>query len=290
MAMIHINRSGQSLGVFDETRVRQGLATGEFIGTDLGWTEGMSTWRPLSELETFGAQPPPVAQPAPAASNTPTTAQPVVATTSAGTSTPATGLPWENRDQLGVANALLATITMVITRPAEAFTVMKREGGLGDALLYTIILGVLGIVASFGFSMILPGIGLGAGRMGDVFGLGASAAFLVFAPALMVLGIFIGGGIIHLCLMLLGGANRSFETTIRVLCYAGGSANIFLLIPLCGSTVATVVALVIDCIGLARAHETDTWRPVAAVLLPVVLCCGGFMVIALLAGAASGWN
>ena len=289
MAMIHINRSGQSLGVFDEARVREGLATGEFIGTDLGWTEGMSSWRPLSELETFGAQPPPVAQPPPAAAD-PLTAQPVVASTPATSSAPTTGLPWENRDQLGFANALLATITMVITRPAEAFTVMRREGSLGDALLYTIILGVLGLVASFGFSMILPGVGLGAGRMGDIFGLGASAAFLVFAPALMVLGIFIGGGIIHVCLMLLGGANRPFETTIRVLCYAGGSANIFLLIPLCGSTVATVVALVIDCIGLARAHETDTWRPVAAVLLPVVLCCGGFMVIGLLAGMASGWN
>jgi hypothetical protein len=56
MAMIHVNRSGQNLGIFDETRVREGLATGEFIGTDLGWQEGMPAWRPLSELESFGAQ------------------------------------------------------------------------------------------------------------------------------------------------------------------------------------------------------------------------------------------
>ena len=296
MAMIHINRSGQSLGIFDEARVREGLATGEFIGTDLGWQEGMATWRPLSELESFGAAspPPPIGAPEPSAAPAP---EPATTTHTSAVTTPVisgegTGLPWENRDQLGFGNALVATIGMVITRPNEAFTVMKREGGLGDALLFTIILGVLGMIATFGFAFALPAIGLGAGGMGDMLGLGASAAFLLFAPVAMVLGIFIGGAIIHVCLMLLGGANRSFETTIRVLCYAGGSANVFVLVPICGTTIASVVALVLDCIGLARAHQTDTWRPVAAVLLPLVVCCGGFMLFWIIIGAFSGadWN
>jgi hypothetical protein len=286
MAMIHISRSGQTLGIYDEARVRQGLTTGEFIGTDLGWTEGMPAWRPLSEIDTFGAPPPSVAPP-PVSTTVEATPQPApVIAPAPALFTETTGLPWENRRQLGFVNALVATIGMVITRPAEAFTVMKREGSLGDALLYTIILGVLGMVASFGFSVVLPGIGVGAGTFGDVLGLGASTAFLLFAPVAMVLGVFIAGGITHLGLMLLGGANRSFETTIRVFCYAGGSANIFLLVPVCGGLVTTVVALVLDCIGLARAHETDTWRPVAAVLLPVVLCCGGFTLVAILAGFA----
>ena len=297
MAMIHINRSGQTLGIFDETRVREGLATGEFIGTDLGWKEGMPNWLPLSELERFDAPPPP---PPPPTHTTPPAAEepaaqaaatPMPALAAPAATADATGLPWENREQLGFANALIATIGMVITRPAHAFSVMKRDGSLGEALLFTIILGVLGMVASLGFTVVLPGIGLGAGGMGDVLGLGASAAFLAFAPVAMVLGIFIGGAIIHVCLMLLGGANRSFETTIRVLCYAGGSANIFLLVPFCGSTVATIVALVLDCIGLARAHETDTWKPVAAVLLPLVVCCGGIMLLGILIGAlGSDWN
>ncbi len=63
MAMIHVSRSGAQLGVFEEEKVREGLRTGEFIGTDLGWMEGMATWRPLSELESFRtpAAPPSVA-------------------------------------------------------------------------------------------------------------------------------------------------------------------------------------------------------------------------------------
>lgn len=84
--MIHINRSGSSLGIFDEGRVREGLKTGEFIGTDLGWKEGMTAWRPLAELDSFlstptavspplipeGAQPPvtPVSGPATLAART----------------------------------------------------------------------------------------------------------------------------------------------------------------------------------------------------------------------------
>ena len=59
MATIHVSRSGANLGTFAEEKVREGLRTGEFIGTDLGWMEGMATWRPLSELEDFQTIPPP---------------------------------------------------------------------------------------------------------------------------------------------------------------------------------------------------------------------------------------
>ena len=58
MAMIHINRSGASLGTFPEEDVREGLRTGRFIGTDLGWREGMPSWQPLSQFVEFSAAPP----------------------------------------------------------------------------------------------------------------------------------------------------------------------------------------------------------------------------------------
>ncbi len=55
MATIHVSRSGATLGIFEEEKIREGLRTGEFIGTDLGWMEGMASWRPLSELDDFRA-------------------------------------------------------------------------------------------------------------------------------------------------------------------------------------------------------------------------------------------
>lgn len=47
---IHLARNGQSLGVFNEDQVREGIAQGSFHEADLAWQEGMTDWKPLSEL------------------------------------------------------------------------------------------------------------------------------------------------------------------------------------------------------------------------------------------------
>src|SRR5207247_8285577 len=58
-------------------------------------------------------------------------------------------LPWEHRRERGFVNAFIETLAMVLTRPAEAFSVMKREGGLGEPLIYALIGGCLGGLVSF---------------------------------------------------------------------------------------------------------------------------------------------
>ena len=86
----------------------------------------------------------------------------------------ATGLPWENREQLGWLNALIETMQMVLLRPKEAFAVMRREGGLIDPLLYTLIMGMLGAVISFVFSFGLRSFGMGSQNgLGALLGAGA---------------------------------------------------------------------------------------------------------------------
>ena len=98
--MIHINRSGASLGTFSEEDVREGLRTGRFIGTDLGWREGMPSWQPLSQFMEFGAaapapEPPPLVGAMPTAAMAPPI-QPGTETTAARE-----GLPWEHRQERG---------------------------------------------------------------------------------------------------------------------------------------------------------------------------------------------
>ncbi len=58
MATIHVNRGATSLGAFPEEEVREGLSTGRFASTDLGWREGMANWQPLSQFPEFGAAAP----------------------------------------------------------------------------------------------------------------------------------------------------------------------------------------------------------------------------------------
>src|SRR5215468_795199 len=281
MAMIHVNRGATSLGVFSEEEVREGLRTGRFVSTDIGWREGMANWQPLSQLPELGGAPP---------------AAPPTQISAGATSegTVRTGLPWEHRQERGFFNAFIETLVMVLTKPSEAFTVMKREGGLGEPLIYALIGGCLGGIVSLLFSLGLQSLGFFADRH-DTFaamaGMGAgSAAFIVLVPLFIIIGLFIGSAIVHLCLMLVGGANQPFETTFRVIAFSQGSAGPLQIIPLCGGLISGVWALVCNCIGLARAHETDTGRAVLAVFLPLIVCCGGGLVIAFMFGAMGAWT
>ena len=60
---------------------------------------------------------------------------------------------------------------------------------------------------------------------------------IILLPLFIVIGLFIGSAIVHLCLMIVGGANQSFETTFRVLAFSHGSAGPLQIIPLCGGLI-----------------------------------------------------
>jgi hypothetical protein len=282
MAMIHVNRGTTSLGVFSEQEVREGLSAGRFVPTDIGWREGMATWRPLSEFQEFGGAAAPSVPPVqPGAAP--------IATTAAGR----TGLPWEHRQERGFFNAFIETLTMVLTRPAEAFSVMKREGGLGEPLIYALIGGCLGGIVSALFSLGFQSIGLFTDKnnsLAAMTGMGIGFGTIILVPLFIVIVLFIWSGLAHLCLMIVGGANQPFETTFRVVAFSQGSAGPLQIIPLCGGLISGVWALVCNCIGLARAHETDTGRAVLAVFLPLIVCCGGGLLIAFMFGAMGAWT
>src|SRR2546427_12436572 len=106
MAMIHVNRGATSLGVFSEEEIREGLRTGRFAPSDIGWREGMATWQPLSQFpELVGTAAPAVPPVHPGAGPTLTS----VATRA--------GLPWEHRQERGFVNAFIETLSIVLTRP-----------------------------------------------------------------------------------------------------------------------------------------------------------------------------
>ena len=270
MAMIHGNRGATSLGVFSEEEVREGLRTGRFAPTDIGWREGMATWQPLSQFPELGAAAPAV---------------PPVQSDATATSTPAsarTGLPWEHRQERGFVNAFIETLAMVLTKPDLAFRMMKTEGGFGEPLLYAIIGGGIGVVVWFVFSLILNSVGVFNTRetgFGPMVGMSVSFVMLVWRLVAVAVAPFIFGGLVHLSLMLVGGANKSFETTFRVVSFSQGSTAPLQLVPCCGGFVALVWCLVANCIGVARAHGIDTGRATLAVLLPVIVCCGGGLLL-----------
>jgi hypothetical protein len=279
MAMINVNRGATSLGIFSEEDVRAGLRTGRFAPTDLGWREGMTSWQALAQFPELAEA---IGIAAPASDAAP----------SGGAIAPSQmardGLPWEKRQQLGFVKAFIDTLVMVLTKPVQAFQTMRTEGGLADPLIYALIGGSFGFIISLLIGLAFGSLSAMGGQrnpLAAMFGAGmGTILMIILCPIFIALSVFIGSAIIHLCLMLVGGAKKSYETTLRVVCFAAGSTQPLLIIPFCGSVIAGIWGLVAECIGLAHAHETDMGRAILAIVLPLIICCGGGFLLLLMTG------
>jgi hypothetical protein len=258
------------------------LKTARFLPTDLGWREGMPSWLPLSQFPEFAP-----AGAAPAASGPTPSAGPPVEAPATAVPVAQSGLPWDRRQELGLVNAFIETLKLVLMNPSVAFAQMKTEGGVAEPLLYAVIGGSAGFIVYFLFSMLFSTFGMMSHRnpLAGLMGFGFGAIFMVlFLPVFLALGLFIGSAILHLCLMLVGGAKRSYEATFRVMCFAAGSAYPIMIVPICGGMISGIWCLVLECIGLSKAHDTSTGKAVFAVLLPLVVCCGGGFLCAIMFG------
>jgi hypothetical protein len=138
------------------------------------------------------------------------------------------------------------------------------------------------------FSLGFQSIGLFANKnngLAAMTGMGIGFGAIILVPLFIVIVLFIWSGLAHLCLMICGGANQSFETTFRVFAFSQGSAGPLQIIPLCGGLISGVWAVVCMCFGLASAQETDTGRAVLAVFSPLIVCCGVLFVVLFMFGA-----
>lgn len=201
-------------------------------------------------------------------------------------------LPWE-QPGYPFFPALIETTKLLLTRPREAFERSSPTIGMGRPLLYGFILSFVGnlFTAVYEFVMrtirdSMPMHGSMPSWMGAEMSIPPVASLLgtiLVSPFLIPLGILIAAGIVHLVLVLLGGAPGGYANTVKTECYA--NAPLFLaIIPLCGSVAGLIWALVILMIGLTVVHRITTGKAVAAVLLPLLLCCACLTPLFFLAG------
>lgn len=193
------------------------------------------------------------------------------------------GTPWDQRDRIGFFNALVETTRQVLGSPGAFFRGMPTSGGLGSPLLYAVVIGWIGLVAAALYQALFRSIvGSSFAAFGDrpelasalawIESWGGFAAQVVFGAVFVVIGVFIATGILHLMLLLLGGARRDFEASFRVVSYAQATSILFL-VPFCGQLIGGVWSLVLYVIGLAEVHQISHGRAAAAVLLPIALIC-----------------
>lgn len=197
------------------------------------------------------------------------------------------GLPWE---QCPSMDAFGDTILTVVSAPHDAFSKMRRFGGVGNPMGFLVVARVLGqflllvewLAIMLGWAFLFRGgmIELGPGKQVSwevflivycFFALGqlTGAVFAATVGGLLLAVIF------HMGLILVG-AKGGFETTYRVVAFGSGSVYMLLPIPIVGPFFALVMTPLVFIYGFMHAHEISGGRAVIGAFLPAILlvtCC-----------------
>lgn len=205
---------------------------------------------------------------------------------------------WEDKGPF--FSRLFNTWVRVMFHPTQFFKAMPVTSEIGRPLIYALVVGTIGWLCGIFWQFAMQAIQIplmakiptsgevssGAG-ITAIFTVAMIPVFLVLAPIGVVIGQFIWSGILHLCLIILGGNKKGFGATFRVVAYGGLSPGVFQII-CCGGFVALVWGIVLQIIGLKETHQISTGKAVLAFFLPLIFCCGcGIMFIVLGIGAAA---
>ena len=204
-------------------------------------------------------------------------------TWSYGETTAPAGFPWPPRQDAPVVMALGETWRSATFDPGSFFRRMPPEQGVGPAILYYLVVGIL--VAGVSLFWDMTGVftrpagdeavaaELGIGTLDPVIG-------FLLSPLVLLIGLVLSAAVSHVLLLVFGAARHGFGVTVRVFCYAY-SPMIFGVVPLLGALVGGIWMIVLSILGLRDAHGIEGWKAALAVLLPFVLLVGLIVLVAL---------
>jgi hypothetical protein len=204
-------------------------------------------------------------------------------------------IPWEDPGR-PFFDGLFETVKLLAMAPSEAFSRMPVTGGIGRPLFFAIVIGWVSIAVAVFWNVLLQGMWMpflesaeDLAGMGAMYGLtvGWGLMMVVLAPLFVIIGVFIAAAVLHLMLMIVGGADSGFEATVRVVCYVQ-TAQLAGIIPFCGGLIALVWTVVLYVTGFSTAHRTTQGKALLAVLLPVIACCVAGVFFALVLGGLAG--
>jgi hypothetical protein len=179
---------------------------------------------------------------------------------------------WEDMENLGFVKAFFGTIGDVLFHPSHFYSRMPLERGLINPLIFALVMGVLGGMFGLLYQFLMMQF------FGSMFGTEAFSEFsmpmmigwAIGLPIATIIGVFILSGVLHVCLMIVRGNKKGFESTFRVVAYAM-SVQVFTIIPFLGGLVAWIWALVLGVIGFRESHGISTGRAALAVFLPLIV-------------------
>jgi len=207
--------------------------------------------------------------------------------------------PWERRKELGFWRGWGQTLKQSMFSPEEFWSSVRPDGPIGDPILFAwLTLAITSAITAYpnhAISTWLTRLMVSAGQFppelrrlmegerSPAFFWGWLVGYVLLMPAFAI----IAGGIVHVLLLLTGGAKGGFSATMRAVCYAAGPL-LFSLIPLVGGIVGSVYSAVLFFWGLVRLHRSDWWRPVLSFVLLLAFCCCCSFGLGIVVGIAQG--
>jgi len=124
----HLARNGQQLGVMSDAQIRQGLNDGTVQTTDILWTDGMTDWKPVSEVFKGQAA-------SPAIPTIPVMTRPVSVLPMSTATPPATGLAITSLVMgiLGFATCGLTSIVAIVCGHIAKSRIKSSSGTMGGS-------------------------------------------------------------------------------------------------------------------------------------------------------------
>ncbi len=179
---------------------------------------------------------------------------------------------WERGE--GFIESFINTTREALFSPTKFFKKVAEGQGYWAPLIYGVICGVTGSCMAVLWQWLFASrwIPVHLLSMIPFFSI-FLIVFLIALPFMIAFSILVGSGITHLCLMIVGGNKKGFESTFRALSYAYGG-NLFGVIPVIGSTIGGIYSLVLTIFGVREGHGISTGKAVLAVLLPLMVLVG----------------
>jgi hypothetical protein len=200
--------------------------------------------------------------------------------------------PWESRE--GFLSAFFRTVWEALFSPTPFFKKVASGRGYSISLIYGLICGAIAdytnvfwiwLFFSMFFQLLPPQFSY---AISSFSGMVVVLLFFIL-PVFETLNILIGSAITHLCLFLVGGNKKGFESTFRIFAYAN-SARLFYIVPFFIIPffapllffAVTLYHLILIIIGLRECNEISTGKAVLAALLPLMILIGFTILAAIL--------
>jgi hypothetical protein len=180
-------------------------------------------------------------------------------------------VPWESGE--GFVSAFFKTTRDALFSSTRFFKKVGSGEGYLPALIYGLICGIIGSGGALVWQWYLFSQWFPIRQFSDIVSSIYMTLLIILVPLAIIFYLFLGSIITHVCLMIVRGNKKGFQTTFRAISYAF-SGILFAIIPFIGITIGGIYFLILMIIGLRESHAISTGKVVLAFFLPLIVGVG----------------